>query len=71
MNLNGKLKKLQTALVKKGIIIKINTNQFYSEEQHRMITQYRVCEDNEELIKTCSMVEVIKCLLERYRQVVE
>ena len=32
MNLKGKMKKLQTAIVKTGLVIKINTNQFYSDE---------------------------------------
>lgn len=33
MNLNGKMKKLQTAIVKAGLVIKVNTNQFYSADQ--------------------------------------
>lgn len=76
-NLKGKMKKLQTALVKSGVLVKINQYQFYSEDQKRMITQYRVVETNQntrkdtEKLKTCSMVEVIKYLLERYRQVSE
>ena len=82
-NLKNKMKKLQTALVKSGIIISINHTQFYSEDQQRMITQYHILtpqdvwdekqkkyvKKNKEILKTCSMVEVIKCLLEQYRQV--
>lgn len=82
-NLNGKMRKLQTAIVKSGVPIKINQTQFYSEDQQRMITQYHVLTTskewdekkeklvyhNEEILKTCSMVEVIKCLLEKYREV--
>ena len=41
-NLKGKVKKLQTAIVQRGLIIKINQNQFYSEYQKRMITMYRI-----------------------------
>ena len=41
-NLRGKMKKLQTALVKRGMIIKINQRQFYSEDQNRMITSYSI-----------------------------
>ena len=43
MNLNGRMKKLQTAIVKTGLVIKVNTNQFYSDDQKRMITSYRIC----------------------------
>ena len=82
-NLKGKAKKLQTALVKNGVIVKINQNQFYSEDQKRMITQYRVIKTDkvfdenknievkkdEEIIKTCSMVEVINTLLDIYKKV--
>ena len=82
-NLKGKMKKLQTAIVKAGVPIKINQTQFYSEDQERMITQYHVLiRDNVwsdkkkkfimkdvEILKTCSMVEVVKCLLEQYRKV--
>lgn len=83
MNLKSKLKKLQTALVKSGVIVKINQTQFYSADQQRMITQYHVIlpteEYNEEkeknivknteILKTCSVPEVINCLLSMYRQV--
>lgn len=77
------MKKLQTAIVKSGTPIKINQNQFYSADQNRMITQYHILvpetvwsekkqayvrKDNE-ILKTCSMVEVIKCLLDKYREV--
>lgn len=83
MNLKGKMKKLQTAIVKTGLVIKIHTNQFYSAEQKRMITSYRVCtpvnyysEKHEEwkltdyeILKTCSMPDVIFCLLDIYKAV--
>ena len=72
-NLRGKMKKLQTALVKRGMIIKINQRQFYSEDQSRMITSYSIVTPVEcyypgkeewktkeyEILKTCSMVDVI------------
>lgn len=41
-NLRSISKKLQTAILSTGHIIKINTNQFYSKEQNRMITMYSV-----------------------------
>lgn len=83
MNLNGKMKKLQTAIVKSGLVIKVHTNQFYSADQKRMINSYRICipvlhyykKDEEwrdadyEILKTCSMPEVIICLLDIYKAV--
>ncbi len=82
-NLRGKMKKLQTALVKNGLIVKINQNQFYSEEQKRMITSYQIAllvdtydpdqnewkKKNYEILKSCSMVDIIMCLLEMYKAV--
>ena len=73
-------RKLQTALANAGRIIKINTLQFYSEEQNRMIDSYILLEKrpyrrkdgtagmkNFELLKTCSMPEVVKFLAELYK----
>ncbi len=79
------MKKLQTAIVKTGLVIKINTHQFYSADQKRMITSYSVCtpitsyvekhdkwKNGElEILKTCSMPEVIFCLLDIYKAVKE
>ena len=84
-NLKGKMKKLQTAIVKSGLVIKINQNQFYSAEQCRMITSYRIITPVEcynpgkkewktkdyEILKTCSMVDLIYCLLDIYKAVSE
>ena len=83
MNLNGRMKKLQTAIVKTGFVIKINTNQFYSDEQKRMITSYRICTPitcfsekyqkwkimDFEILKTCSMIDIVLCLLDIYKAV--
>ena len=83
MNLNGKMRKLQTAIVKAGLVIKLHTNQFYSAEQKRMITSYRVCTPVDyysekygewritdyEILKTCSIPDVIFCLLDIYKAV--
>jgi hypothetical protein len=83
MNLRGKMKKLQTAIVKTGLVIKINTYQFYSVEQKRMITSYSIVtpvyrfserkqewkHTDYEILKTCSIVEVIYCLLDIYKAV--
>lgn len=82
-NLKGKTKKLQTAIIKRGMIVKINQNQFYSVDQNRMITSYRIITPVEcynqgkrewktkdyEILKTCSIVDVIYCLLDIYKAV--
>lgn len=84
MNLKGRMKKLQTAIVKTGLVIKINTNQFYSDDQKRMITSYRICTPityfskryqewkttDYEILKSCSMPEIIFCLMDIYKAVI-
>lgn len=81
MNIKATTKKLQTALMQKGIIYKINTYQFYSPEQSRMITGYSICEKQAymkkngeigihdvELLNTCSQVKVLKWFVEEWRK---
>ena len=83
MNINGRMKKLQTAIVKTGLVIKINSYQFYSDDQRRMITSYYICTPvtyfserkqewknmDYEILKSCSMPEIIFCLLDIYKAV--
>ena len=82
MDLRGKMKKLQRAIVNTGLVIKINQNQFYSPEQKRMITSYQICTPiyyksrngqwktkDYEIIKTCSVPDVIFCLADIYKAV--
>lgn len=84
MNIKATIKKLQRALISKGIIYKINTYQFYSEEQCRFITGYSVTEKQAyekkngemsvkdvELLNTCSQVEVLQWFAEEWRKVNE
>lgn len=73
-NLRMISKKLQTAILSTGHIVKINTNQFYSKEQNRMITMYSVTMTtsggkNKKLIKTKSQVEIVKCLVNIWDEV--
>lgn len=82
-NLKGKVKKLQTAIVQRGLIIKINQNQFYSEDQKRTITMYRILTpvytfkknrqewkmEDFEILKTASITDVIFCLIDIYKAV--
>lgn len=83
MNLRGKMKKLQTAIVGTGLVIKINSNQFFSAEQKRMITSYQIATPvtmwsekkaewvtrDYEILKSCSMAEIIMCLADIYKAV--
>ena len=57
--------KLQTALKQKGYIIYINTQQFYSEEQDRLIKVYILKHGKDELLKTASQIKVINKLNEK------
>ncbi|RKI90454.1 hypothetical protein D7V94_13570 [Parablautia intestinalis] len=73
MNIRKTINKLQSALIAKGYIYKINTYQFYRDQQNRMITGYRITEKRQyrkkngemsvkdvELLNSCSQVEVLK-----------
>lgn len=73
MNIRATINKLQKALIQRGYIYKINTYQFYSEQQNRMITGYRITQKQPyrkkngeiskkdvELLNSCSQVEVLK-----------
>ena len=61
-DLSNTLNKLQLALKQKGIIVLINTSQFYSEEQDRIIKMYNITQNKKEIIKTSSIVKAIKAL---------
>ena len=61
--------KLQTALKQKGYIIYINTQQFYSEEQDRLIKIYILKHGKEELLRTASQIKVINKLNEIWQEV--
>lgn len=61
--------KLQTALKQKGYIIYINTQQFYSEEQDRLIKVYILKHGKDELLKTASQIKVVRALNELWQEV--
>ena len=82
MNIRAKINKLQKALIQRGYIYKINTYQFYSEQQNRMITGYRITQKqpyrkkNEEmsvkdveLLNSCSQVEVLKWFVGKWKEI--
>lgn len=74
MNLRQTMYKLQTALRKKGIYIKIDQKQYYSEKTGRMVTKYVLHEKQEHggktknvtVLETCQQAEVVKFLAEIY-----
>lgn len=61
--------KLQKALKSKGIIVYINTSQFYSEQQDRLITMYTVVRNKKQIIRTASQLKVITTLQEIWEEV--
>lgn len=84
MNIKQTITKLQKALLHRGRIYKLNTYQFYSEQQNRLITGYRITEKQPykkkngemskkdvELLNTCSQVEVLKWFAEKWKEVKE
>lgn len=60
--------KLQKALKSKGIIVYINTSQFYSAQQDRYITMYTVVRNKKQLIRTASQIKVISVLQEIWEE---
>lgn len=70
-DLSNTLYKLQLALKQKGIIVLINTSQFYSEEQDRIIKMYVIKQNKKEIIKTSSIVKAIKALNNLWQEVKE
>ena len=75
MNLNNIMRKLQRAILQKGLVIKIGSTQFYSAEQKRMITMYTLSsrityknsrgewkERDYEIIKSASQIDIVNCL---------
>lgn len=75
MNLKGLMYKLQTALLCKGVKVKINQFQSYSEESKRMITKYvltvpkqeRDKIKSEKLLESYRLSEVVQKLAELLR----
>ena len=70
-DLSNTLYKLQLALKQKGIIVLINTSQFYSEEQDRIIKMYTITKNKKEIIKTSSIVKAVKALNNLWQEVKE
>jgi hypothetical protein len=83
MNLKGTAKKLQNALLSVGLIIKIESSQFYSSDQERMVTVWIISTPtlqngkngwkirDYEILRTASTIEMVKCLADIWEQVKE
>lgn len=82
MNLNAIMKKLQKAITSKGLVIKINTSQFYSEDQGRMINIYHLITPtwqqrrdgtmktkDYEILRTASGIDIVNCLADIHKAV--
>ncbi len=73
-NLRGIAARLQTALCKRGIFIKINQVQTYSDKSERMVTKYMLIRTekvngkskNTTILETYKLAEVVKLLASMY-----
>lgn len=61
--------KLQLALKQKGVLVYINTNQFYSAEQDRFIKMYKLVHNKKELINTASQIKATSELNRLWQEV--
>lgn len=61
-DLNRLMYKLQLALKQKGVLVYINTSQFYSKEQDRFIKMYRIVQNKKEVINTASQIKAVSTL---------
>ena len=84
MNINGTIKKLQTAILQSGLIITISRSQFYSADQKRFVPIITLStkvsslnkknewkEKEFEIIRTSSQIDVMLCLVDIYKAVRE
>ena len=61
--------KLQLALKQKGVLVYINTSQFYSKEQDRFIKMYRIVQNKKEVINTASQIKAVSELNRIWQEV--
>ena len=61
--------KLQLALKQKGVLVYINTSQFYSKEQDRFIKMYRIIQNKKEVINTASQIKAVSTLNRIWQEV--
>ena len=68
-DLNKLMYKLQLALKQKGVLVYINTSQFYSKEQDRFIKMYRIIQNKKEVINTASQIKAVSALNRIWQEV--
>lgn len=68
-DLNKLMYKLQLALKQKGVLVYINTSQFYSKEQDRFIKMYRIVQNKKEVINTASQIKAVSVLNRIWQEV--
>ena len=68
-DLNKIMYKLQLALKQKGVLVYINTSQFYSKEQDRFIKMYRIIQNKKEVINTASQIKAVSALNRIWQEV--
>lgn len=80
MNASQIIKKLQRAILSTGLVVKVGTSQFYSEEQNRMINIWilstptlQECKTgwkmrDYEILRTASVIDAVKCMAEIWEQ---
>ena len=66
MNLRSLIYKLQKALLRKGVVVKINQQQQYFADTKRMVTKYIVKIEKDTVLETFQQAEVVKLLAKMY-----
>lgn len=64
MNLKSLAYKLQTALIQRGRVIRINQRQVWIPDPGRMVTKYILREDGDTLLETYRIVDVVRFMAE-------
>lgn len=68
-DLNKVMNKLQLALKQKGIIVLINTIQFHSPENDRIVKMYKITKGKETLLQTTQQIKVVELLKNMWQEV--
>lgn len=82
MNIKGKMKRIQSAILSYGLVIGIHQRQFYSDDKKCMITIYKlttpVCTRGKDgkwkkaehkILDSASVMDVFQCLLDIFEAV--
>ena len=68
-NLRTIMSKLQKALLLKGCVVSINTSQWYSADQGRMVTKITLRSADADPFETYSRAEAVRYLADKYAEV--